>query len=266
MYAPHSTSSRLAPPLLLLLFLSGCDHPPVSSLEGRSSSPDHASPVKIGVAIGGGERRGPLRVGVAVDKTGSSTPNGVGLVKGENFSSLLELLRLRGGDIGVGLIREDSNKPLLRLRIDPPVREGSADVPENPYERVEFEAKEKEAAAGRANKIDAQLLEFTEKLQSLLSIPADAKKTDICSAIERVDLFLQEDDKRWGNIDRYAVFVTDGIDNVSAKPCTKMASNTTALLVRGVGGDGVFKGWEILTFEGLDAAFSWIESSQRGGK
>lgn len=249
--------------LVLLIAVSGCGHSAAESRAGTVAVEADArvAPIKVGVALDGTTMNSPLRVAVALDKTGSSEPNGVSSVTVDDFSALIGLIRNRGGELAVGLIQETSNRPLLRLRIEPPETEGTPGAETNPYRRAEMQSSQRHKDSIRAKELDDQITNFKRDLAARTSIPANAQRTALCEAIQRVDLFLQEE-SAWRDVQRFAVFVTDGEDNVAKSPCSPMKSDSRLILIKGVGELGAFKNWSPLVFESPRAAFSWIESTQ----
>jgi hypothetical protein len=64
----------------------------------------------------------PVKVAIVPDQTGSRNWTRTPSVRPEDLTPLIDLFRSRGGEIGVGLIRDDSNRSLVRLRVErPPV-------------------------------------------------------------------------------------------------------------------------------------------------
>ena len=250
---------------LLVLTATGCNL-------GAAAAPDlqadnaglPSAPVKVGVALSGRRfaKARPVKVGVALDKTGSTEPNGVSGATIDDFAILLDLLREQGGEVAVGLIRETSNRPLLRLPIAPPLEVDPRQASSNPFERAAAREKVKAQDSARQQEDEAATKRFVTELRALIQTPADARKTAICQAMERMDLFLHEDDGRWlGRVDKFAVFITDGQENVDPTPCRTKLSGARVVVVKGGGDVGVFSSLDVKLFEAPGAAFSWIRQA-----
>src|SRR6266851_248754 len=66
------------------------------------------------------QKPSPVKVAFLQDKTGSTTWTRTPQLTAEHLDLLIEVLRRAGGELGFGLIRNDSNRSLVRLRIEPP--------------------------------------------------------------------------------------------------------------------------------------------------
>src|SRR5512135_1608073 len=61
----------------------------------------------------------PVRVAIFQDKSGSTNWTGTPTLKVEDVEPLVDLLSYCGGELGFGLISDNSNRGLIRLIIDP---------------------------------------------------------------------------------------------------------------------------------------------------
>jgi hypothetical protein len=136
----------------------------------------------------------------------------------------VDLVKQCSGEVAFGLIRDSSNRGLIRLVIEspaPPELQPPAKWSVNPFianrERATFEQKkqmrvrERQAWAATNNPlVDA----FHEAVASLMKAPADAKRTDLYGALRRADSFLAEDPRAWrGAVCGAAIVISDGLDN-----------------------------------------------------
>jgi hypothetical protein len=236
-------------------------------------SPSTSSPLPAAPTSTASASSNPVRVVALLDKTLSTT-----WTRTEHnpdpseFEAVISLLRKTGGELAVGLIRDNSNKSLLRLPISPPpLDEPKAPNPdgENPFEYAEKQAKyEKDLAEYKErvdrwqSETDAQISSFMSKLEPLLMQAADADATDIAGALVRCDLFLSEPDedpKRPAH--RYAVLVSDGQDTVGGQ-IVPMQSRPKLLLVNGGGSLGSLEHLKPIRFENLRKAFQFIVSQE----
>lgn len=207
--------------------------------------------------------RPPVKIVCQIDKTGSGSAMGVVQPTPESFASLIGLIGKTGGELAVGLICDRSNRPLIRLRVEQPSQPDEVQIDRtlNPFEqeqqRVAAEEKRRSPEWKRKELQQAQLIEeFKAKLRDLLSRPANAARTDIWGAVRRSELFLNEPEAWRLAAHRYAVFITDGIDNVygrvGAMPDTKL------ILVNSAGSVGALEVLKPLRFESQEAAFRYI--------
>jgi hypothetical protein len=204
----------------------------------------------------------PVKVAIVPDQTGSRTWTRTPRVSSQNLSPLIDLLRSRGGEIGVGLIRDDSNRSLVRLRVDrPPAAPKEPDEEGNAFVLLEQRTryiglleKYEEGRAGWEEVTREQINTFVSTLEPLLNPARAAAASDVWGALRRVDSFLAEDDTSWGgSASRWAVLVTDGQDNVGV-PMASLASGAQLLVVNGSGSMGALAHLDPTQFESLDAA------------
>ncbi len=171
-----------------------------------------------------------VRVVVLQDQTGSVNWTRTPTVRYEDLTPLMELVKLCSGEVAFGLIRDSSNRGLVRLMIQnpwPPELQPPARWPVNPFvanqERAAFDQKkqsrdrDRQAWAAINNPV---INAFREAVVALLKAPADAKRTDLYGALRRADAFLAEDPRVWrGEVYSAAIVITDGLDNKhGAKP------------------------------------------------
>lgn len=212
----------------------------------------------------------PVKVAILQDKTGSASETRTEQVGPDDLKPLIELLRRTGGELGVGLIRDHSNRPLLRLPIpQPPLRPAAPAEGGNPFEyQKELAAYQQQLARYEEQRrqwgqeVEPEIQRFLGDLRLLLEGGADAQRTDIWGAVLRADLFLDEPDNSWGQpTHRYAIFVTDGLDNVH-RPPVSMRSNAGVIVVNGSASLGSLESLNPSRFESVKSAFQHIVSSE----
>lgn len=218
------------------------------------------------VALSAAELR-PVRVVVMVDQTGSTLATRVPALEVADFSGLFDLLVQNSGEIAVGAIRDRSNRPLLRCRVDQkPIRHAKEPSEKNVFIRQKLmraylseKAKEDQQEAVWQDEAQKKLERFRQQLQDLLAAPL-AGRTDIYGALLRADLFLAEPEDGWRQpTRRFAVFHSDGIDNVRA-PSTTMRSGAAFLVVNGSASLGALNSLNPTRFESFNAAVRYVIS------
>jgi len=210
----------------------------------------------------------PLRVVVMVDQTGSTLTTRVPRLTVDDFADLLALLLQNGGEVAVGVIRDRSNRPLLRCRVEQkPLRHAQPPGEKlNPFIRQRliraFTAdKEKEDRVENAwlREAEQQVYRFRERLRGLLDARL-AGRTDIQGAVLRSDLFLAEPEDGWRQPTRRVVlFHSDGIDTVHG-PTAAMKSGATVLVVNGSANLGALAAFNPVRLESFAAALRYIRS------
>jgi hypothetical protein len=254
---------KLAGMASVLLLLAGCGM-------AESSTPRPTTEmIEAKVA-----RPQPVKICLFLDKSGSANHTRVEQIRREDLASLIELLRQSGGALAFGLIRDNSNLPLLRLSIDPlPIapslsgKKGNVftdalDRAEHQKEMERFNAKHRQLEGETDRRVHA----FMEKVEPILSQRADARRTDIWGAVRRADLFLDEDDTAWGQpTKRFVVFISDGQDNVRTPAVAEMKSGPQMIVVNASGSVGSLVGFNPKRFESVGSAFNHIVASIQGG-
>lgn len=227
--------------LVVLTLLAGC---------GRDShSPESAVPA------GGQDVCAPVRIALLLDQTGSTTWTRTPQLRSEDLEPLIELIKRCGGELGLGLIRDQSNRSLVRLRLERP-----PETPEvvNPLRALKarplYEQRRKQWEAESAEEIRR----FREAAALLLGQPANARCTDVWGAVLRADLFLAEEDSAWGaELSRWAVLVTDGQHNCGGEP-VRMRSQAQVAVVNGSASLGSLAALKSSRFESPQAAFRCV--------
>ena len=185
--------------------------------------------------------------------------------------ALINVLRQTGGELSFGLIGESSNRPLLRLRIPtPPVPPAKREA-QNPFERAEQDSAFQEEMKGYEAKrqswereIGVRISQFMEAARPRLQEPARDRATDIYSALDRAELFLNEPEAVWpAETHRYIILNSDGINTVKRKPA-EIKSGARLLLINGNGSLGTLASFQPLRFESKQSAWDYIAATECG--
>lgn len=166
----------------------------------------------------------------------------------DDFAPIFNRLRVSGGEIGFGLIREDSDYPLVRCYIPtPPAAPTPTPSPTNgsnlfinannrkreDAERKRYEAKHRVWETEASARINA----FIGAITPFLEAPGDAPATDLTAAVERGDLMLAEPSE-FANATTAIILITDGLHNATAKATPTLRSSARVAIVNGVGSMG----------------------------
>jgi hypothetical protein len=209
----------------------------------------------------------PVRVVILQDKTGSATWTGTPFLQVGDLEPLFELLSYCGGELGLWLISDDSNRGLLRLNIDkPPIEPVEPPKEGNPYKVAEKYAAYRREANNFSNKLavwekesERRVAMFNADAELILKRSASARKTDVWGAIRRADLFLSESASAWGQEPLcYAVLITDGKDNVRREKVRALGSAAKLLMVNASGSVGALEALNPLRFESIQSAARFI--------
>ena len=165
----------------------------------------------------------------------------------DDFAPIFDRLRVSGGEVGFGLIREDSDHPLLRCYVPtppepptpaPPANGGNLFVNANARKREEAERKKYEAKRRTwAADTNARINAFITAISRFLDVPPDAPATDLTAAVERGDLMLAEPSE-FTDAATAIILITDGLHNATAKATPTMRSHARVAIVNGVGSLG----------------------------
>ncbi|MGK7922115.1 MAG: hypothetical protein AB4080_19130 [Trichodesmium sp.] len=286
---------------ILASFLASCAGKVESKTSTNTISSTISEPLaEVKTALQNQPQSLPVQVAIIMDKTGSVNWSRIEQPQLQDFQLLLLLLKKHGGEIAVGTFCYDSNRPLARIRVEQqpvlvnagfnhpvapvePTNQGNAFT----YREQKNEHKQKLAEYETLRQNDLQILasyqnsvqqwqsqseakiqEFmTTQLQPILSHPVNCGSSDIQGGVNRAKLFLAESDETWRQTpQRYAVFITDGLDNVGIQDA-EFQSNAEVLLVNGAGSKGIFENIEHKAFESVPAAFQYLVTQvNKGGK
>ncbi|MBS1790504.1 MAG: hypothetical protein JST85_22475 [Acidobacteria bacterium] len=222
-----------------------------------------------------GKPDAPIRIASMIDKTGSANQTRTQQPGADSFKPIIERLHKSGGELSVGLIRDNSNRPLLRLRIDtPPTAPVKPNDDKEDYADVLAEKQDEYDKKLRAYKreylaweqeTERRVAQFTTDLQPLLDQPANAKRTDVFNALFRADLFLAEQEVGFKEpAQKFILLNSDCKDNIGARAKKlTLRSDAQLLVVNGVGSIGPLERFKPKLFESLDAAMRYVVKEER---
>jgi hypothetical protein len=219
--------------------------------------------------------RSPVRIAVLQDKTGSTGWTRTPQLTTAQLDLLIEVLRPGGGELGFGLIRDQSDRGLVRLRIDPPPEPvATPRKTGRPFKDVRLmeqyradQAKFHQMLSLWETETDLSIARFRKDVQPLLDRRANAKSTDIWGAVRRADLFLAEDDAAWGcATHRWAVFASDGLHNRRVVKPAPFRSGARVLVINSAAQFGSLTALRAEAFESVEAAFRHISAIEGGQK
>jgi hypothetical protein len=217
-----------------------------------------------------GELLSPLKIAVMQDQTQSVNWTRTPQLSADDFELLRQVFHRQGGEIAFGLIRDHSNRGLVRQRFPAPIAKptvapekddifedaAAADAYQKSLDKWGADCK------GRDDQIDLLFDQFLAKIKPLLEKQADARRTDVWGAIKRGDLFLSESDSDWPQPPhRYLILVTDGMDNQSKSPVS-LKSGAKVMLVNGSATAGSLTGLKPFKFESVKAAVHEVAASE----
>lgn len=260
----HSKSERLVIAvvftiaLVLNLLLMGCAIP----TEDRSVQPpilEHSVPVKIALFQ---------------DKSGSTGWTRTPQLTDSTLKIILDLVKERSGELAFGLLRDRSNKGLVRLRIDGrPAQPAKPTKTRRVYQDAramgQYRKEEAEYDAALATwqaDTDRRVAAFTSDLRPLLDQPSDSRCTSIWEAVARGDLYLSEDDASWPTKPaKWAIYVTDGIHNCGPGRTASLKSGAGLIVINGEAQTGSLGPLQPKVFESIESAFRYLQATE-GGK
>jgi hypothetical protein len=238
----------------------------LSSLTGCHTNVDvdtPSSPVVIH-AVG-------LKAGLMLDKSGSANSTRTTQPTIADLQPLIDRIRRTGGELAVGIISDDSNRPLIRLRIEPPpampvepIELGDADQSAAAYDKYQQdqEAYVKEKKTWD-EETEARINRFKTNVAPILNRKPNAKHSDVINAVNRVDLAFSEKDPTFPPAGRKVIILnSDCQDNVKAK-LNKLTSGVRLVVVNGVGSVGSLKDLNPELFESLTSAINEIVKGEQ---
>jgi hypothetical protein len=203
------------------------------------------------------------------DESGSIKSARITRLQERDLVTLIDILRLTGGELAFGLIGDATDRPLLRLRIPvPPIRPAKTEI-QNAFERAEQDAQfqglvEKYEADVRHWKedVDLRVNAFLDAVRPRLQGKAMARRSPIYTALTRSELFLNEPGNAWPMTPhRYIILNSDAIDTTKSTPVT-IKSGATLILINGSGSVGVLESLHPLRFESIQAALEYITATE----
>jgi hypothetical protein len=186
----------------------------------------------------------------------------------ERLDDVIECGKRHGGSLYAGAIRDRSNQPFPHLLLDAePARPKNADLTGNAlidmdraadHARVNEEYEKRHRAwAVRTN---AAIEAFRRSADSLLAQPADARATDLVTAVERAYVALDEPTPLpWlASASRALVVVTDGADTVTRRHVPAAGFPLVLIIVNGNGLAGDLSHLHPIRFESFDSMLTYV--------
>jgi hypothetical protein len=224
----------------------------------------------------------PVKVCILQDKSGSAGHTRTEQFTEAHIEPLLSLIRESGGEIAIGVIQEESDRSLTRVRME---RTGSAPTvlgkrpdtgnaikliqlqKEWDAKKVEWKAKQaahEKALADHNAAMALRMSGFLRAIRPIIKRPANSPWTDIYGGLNRADLFLAEPDTIWhATPHKYLLIVSDGLhEGVDKPPVTVLRSDATLILANGAGSQGALEGLDPIRVESIDAAVEFIIASE----
>jgi hypothetical protein len=214
----------------------------------------------------------PVVVAILQDETGSTGWTRTPQLTPDDLEPVFQLIVSTGGEVALGLIRDSSNRGFARLRVGPPpiispvpdpVGDAFADAGRMEAYRRQHQL-EDEAYEEWQDRTGKDVQAFRATAGALLTRPFDARKSDVCGAITRADLMLDESDFVWPTPPhRWLLAVTDGQDNAhQCKPVSKLASGARVVAVNGDGRVATIDAISPQIFESTKSAVAFIVSTE----
>lgn len=224
----------------------------------------------------------PVKVCILQDKSGSAGHTRTEQFTEAHIEPLLSLIRESGGEIAIGVIQEESDRSLTRIRME---RMGAAPASRSKRpdkgnaiklmqlqkewdaKQVKWEATQAEyekAVAEHNATMALRMSAFLRAIRSIIKRPANAPWTDIYGGLNRADLFLAEPDTIWhATPHKYLLIVSDGLhEGVDKPPVTVLRSDATLILANGAGSQGALEAFNAIRVESIDAAVEFIVASE----
>jgi hypothetical protein len=186
----------------------------------------------------------------------------------ESLDDVIECGKRHGGSIYAGAIRDISNQPYPHLLLEAePAKPKEADLTGNALidmDRAADHARVNEAYEKRhqawAVRTNAAIEAFRRSASSLLAQPADARATDLVTAVERAYVALDEPTPfPWlANAPRTLVVVTDGADTVTRRHVPAACFPLVLIIVNGNGLTGDLQHLHPIRFESFDSMLTYV--------
>jgi hypothetical protein len=246
--------------VLFLIVIIGCNQPnqshnnQVSSVAEKSQSTNESK-----------ETAHPIRIVIYQDKTASSSQTITPQLNVNDVEPLIEYIADHGTELGLGIIDKMSNMPLVRLFLEPPLRNFTEPADGNPFllikQRQEYQSKlERYNRAMDSYRIqtEAEMNSFREEAKLLLAQPPDASQTNIFDAISRSNIFFCEDGASQASVKKYLVLVSDGQHNAKGISSVSLKSGVKLILINGSASVGSLAYLQPKCFESFKSSIRYI--------
>lgn len=255
--------------LVLALSLSGCGDQ--GQAQGRIEAPLNRATALPKVDEDTGTRPctgWPKRTVFLFDQSKSTQKTRTEHPTVENLDDVIECGKRHGGSIYAGVVRDTSNQPFAHLLlVAAPAKPKDADLTGNALidvDRVAAHARANEGYEKRyrawAVRTNASIERFRRSARSLLAQPADARSTDLVTAVERAYVALDEPTPlQWlAKAPRTLVVVTDGADTVTRRQVPVASFPLVLIIVNGNGLTGDLHHLRPTRFESFDSMLTYV--------
>lgn len=216
--------------------------------------------------------RAPIRILVLQDKTGSAGQTLTPQLDERDLASLVDKVQSRGGELAIGILREQSNRPFTRLTVlPPPLPPTPPSNRVNPllFKRAQIEFRGAERQFNNelqdwADETNTRIKRFTSEVQVPLGVPADARSSDIFQGLVRGDLFLSEPEVAFGGRSkRYLILISDAVETTHPdEKAPDLRSGARIVLINGAASLGSIASLNPIRFESFRAALDWLDAEE----
>jgi hypothetical protein len=229
--------------------------------------------ILLGLSITGLDAA-PVRIVVVQDKTGSANWTRTPQLSVTDLDPLIELLKNTSGELALGLIRDSSNRGLLRLRIDlaptppaKPVTTGQpfADMRAAKAYRTAFALYQDDLDSWR-KRTEANIAAFKSVAQDLLDQKANATATDVWGAVTRADRLLCEPPSPGAPAPHLWLLVASDLYHNAGSARPQELRSGARLIVINAGQTASFTPLKPLRFEAIAPASRYVIDTENGGK
>jgi hypothetical protein len=215
----------------------------------------------------------PIRIVVLQDKTESANWTRTPQITVADLDPIFDLLKQLSGELAFGLVRDSSNRGLVRVRIgaaplEPrkPQRAGrSFDDMRSAREYREQHADWERKLVAWKTETEAKIVLFKAAVEPLIKQKADAPATDLWGAVRRADLLLAEPVAGHMTLHAWLLASTDGGHNRGPILNGELRSGARLVIVNAADESGSLASLHPLRFESLLAAIRFLVETESGG-
>jgi len=211
----------------------------------------------------------PVDIAAIPDKSRSGPANRTPELRLDHLAPVLDLLRVCGGQLAIGFINEQSNRPLTRLYVPaPPALRPLArpDMEGNPFLAAQELERYRDDSTHYAHErarhrvhVDSLIEDFSRRIADALLAPPEAGATDVFSVLARAEHFHAEPSIWPSPSVKITVLITDAIDTVGApRVPAPLPSGAQLLLVSGIPDVGVLEPYHPVRFESIESAIRYV--------
>jgi hypothetical protein len=216
----------------------------------------------------------PVRVVLLQDKTGSANWTRTPQLVITDFNPLMDLIKTNSGEIALGLIRDSSNRGLLRLRVDLPPVEPPKPVPTGrPFDDMRATKTYRTASTVYQNDLEAwqkrtesEIAAFKSQAVPLLEQKANAPATDVWGALVRADRLLSEPSPGGAPSAHAWLLVASDLYHNAGPARTQGLSIRARLVVINSGQTASLAPLKPVRFEAIAPALRYVVDTEKGAK